>query len=190
MRPTYWTSRFLKVIGAARNSVSRAGQSNPSPMNELVPTISKGSASAVWLASCSEISRRWRAFIWPLSTTTDLPALRSRSAICVEVVDPRGEYEDVGAVGVSGEDVGDDLRRAELHRRSVLGRSRPFRLARSDRPAGCSWQPGGMQVPAQRRHRRVQHGASRHAGTGSPHRSSTSASCRPMPTAKDTPRCR
>jgi hypothetical protein len=25
------------------------------------------------------------------------------------VVDPRGEYEDVGAVGVSGEDIGDDL---------------------------------------------------------------------------------
>lgn len=61
MRPTYWTSLFLKVIGAARNSVSRAGQSNPSPMNELVPTISKGSVSAVWLASCSEISRRCRA---------------------------------------------------------------------------------------------------------------------------------
>ena len=29
----------MKVIGAARNSVSKAGQSNPSPMNELVPTI-------------------------------------------------------------------------------------------------------------------------------------------------------
>ena len=54
MRPTFWTSLFLKVIGAARNSVSRAGQSNPSPMNELVPTSSNGAASVVWLASCSE----------------------------------------------------------------------------------------------------------------------------------------
>jgi hypothetical protein len=28
---------------------------------------------------------------------------------CVQVVDPCGEYKDVGAVAVSGEDVGDDL---------------------------------------------------------------------------------
>lgn len=33
-RPMYWTRRFLKLIGAARNKVSRAGQSKPSPMNE------------------------------------------------------------------------------------------------------------------------------------------------------------
>src|SRR5262249_588592 len=28
---------------------------------------------------------------------------------CVEVIDPCGEYKDVGAVGVSGDDVGDEL---------------------------------------------------------------------------------
>jgi len=55
MRPTYWMSLFFKVIGAARNSVSKAWQSNPTPMNELVPTISKGSVSPLRLASCSEI---------------------------------------------------------------------------------------------------------------------------------------
>jgi hypothetical protein len=37
----------LKVIGAARNTVSRAGQSKPSPMNDLVPTIRSGSESGV-----------------------------------------------------------------------------------------------------------------------------------------------
>jgi hypothetical protein len=39
----------LNVIGAARNSVSSAGQSNPSRMNELVPAISNDPASAVWV---------------------------------------------------------------------------------------------------------------------------------------------
>ena len=41
MRPMYCTRRFLKVIGAVRNSVSRSGQSKPSPINELVPTIAR-----------------------------------------------------------------------------------------------------------------------------------------------------
>jgi hypothetical protein len=63
--------------------VSNAGQSNPSPMNELVPTMSNGSAPAVCRASCSVISRRSRAFAWPLRTVINFPLARSRSAIAL-----------------------------------------------------------------------------------------------------------
>jgi len=83
IRPMYWTSRFLKVIGAARKRVSSAGQSKPSPMNELVPTINSGSESGARLASSSAIWRRSRALIAPLKTVTVLPAARARSAMAL-----------------------------------------------------------------------------------------------------------
>jgi len=89
--------------------VSRAGQSKPSPMNELVPTIRSGSESGVRLASWSAIWRRSRALMPPLRTVTVFPAVRSWSVMAFEVFDPGGEYQDVGSGFGGGQHVVDDL---------------------------------------------------------------------------------
>ena len=111
--------------------MSRAGQSKPSPMNELVPTISSG-------------SDRWRVVGKSVGDLASFPCLHSTAEDddrCsgltnlagdrFEVVDPGGEDEDVGAISMGHEDIGNDLLEPVL-----VGDERPVDLGHS---AGRRW---------------------------------------------------
>jgi hypothetical protein len=109
MRPMYWTSLFLKVIEAARNSVSRAGQSNPSPMNELVPTEQQRRGIGGVVGELFGDLTALPGLHLPAQYDDGLTGGAESFRKSVEMVDPRGEYEDVGTVAVSAQDVGQDL---------------------------------------------------------------------------------
>jgi hypothetical protein len=95
--PMYWTRRFLNVIGAARNTVSSAGQSSPSPMNELVPTQWFGIKAAVreFVGDLTAFAR----FHGPAKDSDRFTSGAKSLGNCVEVIDPSGQDQDVGAAG-------------------------------------------------------------------------------------------
>lgn len=72
-RPAYCTRRPLNAMGAARNNVSSAGQSNPSPTNGRWRRPKSG------VASTTASTRRRRAETCLMAVSGQMPARSSRS---------------------------------------------------------------------------------------------------------------
>src|SRR5579884_3486184 len=94
-------------MGAARKSVSRMGQSKPSPMNGPVATTSSG----VWLSAGSRRAMAWRRAV------AVMPPRRTRVEVAVvecfgeplDVAGPLGKDQAVPSTFQGRDDVGDDL---------------------------------------------------------------------------------